>query len=1154
MPTGAVAIPDALGGKPVTSIGDFAFYNCTNLTSVTIPDSVTSIGEDAFDGCSGLLSFVVSDNNDNYAAANGLLLSKDKRTLIKGVNGDVVIPDSVTSIGDYAFLGCNGLTSVTIPVSVTSIGVCAFSGCGGLTSVTIPVSVTSIGDYAFLGCNGLTSVTIPASVTSIGDSAFDGCITDAVLPGRQCGVPGGSLTNLIITADVADTFLDESYVNHFAFDGLDSLESLTFLNGVKSIGKYSFPECAKLKSVTFSNSVTNIGDWAFRDCHVLTRVEIPDSVTSICEGAFFQCTSLEDVRIPNGVTSIGDNAFDTCRSLTNVTFSNSVTNIGKGAFFQCRSLTKLVIPNSAISIGSNAFACCWGLEEAYVPKRFLPLFNSERQFQPAGLKIFYYDDFAEILNEQLTADDGGEKSIEILSTNACRVAFEWKCSCEPMRKGKMRDFLSFSVDGVQLDAICGETGWTNMEFFVEGAGEHILRWTYQKDDSGTEGEDCGWIRLATVAPRVTLSFLSGGATAGMPPEAMSFYADAGQVELPGRGALAWPKHTFLGWSDGETIWTEGAMYPCNAAVLGLTAAWARNELAAPVIDAPSEFYEDSTEIAIAAEAGTTIYYTLDNSAPTAESLLYSGTVTIDATTTIRAIAVKDDCFDSPEAVMIVTKESITAGEAVNAAGLEFATDSETGWRCVKGESPDGYALRSGVIGHNATSRVETVVLGPGQIAFSCKVAGEVVKGEVYDGLAFLIDGVQRGELMGNTEWTTNTFEVVGEGEHVLSWLYIKDESDEEVLPDDCAWLDEVKWTSNGGSVEPGPTMVTVVFDANGGEMNAVESLRQVETNTVVGELPVPCRSDHAFLGWFTAADGGEEVSAEVVVTSDITFYAHWQCRFSFDGGSGWTQQTDGSWKSNPTADGETNSLSMTVSGSGTIAFRWKTNCEGYFNFKGMSIRQDGISLIVDGEERAFTNGVMSAWAECSLAVEGDGNHDLAWAYIKDSSGFEGTDCAWLDSVVWTPNAPAGIVIKANGAAVEFETAANGKTRTAEVMAGTAAEDVKVFVGGVDVTAGFKVAVEGTTATVVLKKPYEAARSEIAPYQAWTDNGDGNVTLNVEVVPGLYYAADSAATIEALRRPGVAEPAKAGDAVVAPKQTGTQGFYKVWVSDAPIKAE
>ena len=354
-----------------------------------------------------------------------------------------------------------------------------------------------------------------------------------------------------------------------------------------------------------------------------------------------------------------------------------------------------------------------------------------------------------------------------------------------------------------------------------------------------------------------------------------------------------------------------------------------------------------------------------------------------------------------------------------------------------------------------------------------------------------------------------------------------------------------------------PQIWTVTFDSNGGVFDGngeqVPVYRACVTNECkVGVMPTVTKKDYEFAGWFTAADGGEEVSAEVVVTSDITFYAHWQCRFSFDGGSGWTQQPDGSWKSNPIADGETNSLSMTVGGSGTIAFRWKTNCEGYFNFKGMLIRQDGISLIVDGGERTFTNGVMSAWAECSLAVEGDGNHNLVWAYIKDSSGFEGADCAWLDSVVWAPNTPAGVVIKANGAAVEFETAADGKTRTAEVAAGTTTEDVKVFVDGVDVTGGFKVEVEGRTATVVLKEPYETARSEIAPYQ---ENDDGTtVTLNIEVVPGLYYAADSAATIEALRRPASAEPAKAGDAIVAPKQEGAQGFYKVWVSDAPIEAE
>ena len=179
----SITIPDS-----VTSIGDWAFYGCSSLTNITIPDSVTSIGDSAFNGCSSLTSITISDSvtsigssvfentlwlenysNDFVIVANGCLIK------YKGKDSCISIPDSVTSIGNWAFSGCSSLTSITIPHSVTSIESYAFSGCSSLTNITIPDSVTSIGGGAFHGCNNLTSITIPDSVTSIGYGAFYGC-------------------------------------------------------------------------------------------------------------------------------------------------------------------------------------------------------------------------------------------------------------------------------------------------------------------------------------------------------------------------------------------------------------------------------------------------------------------------------------------------------------------------------------------------------------------------------------------------------------------------------------------------------------------------------------------------------------------------------------------------------------------------------------------------------------------------------------------------------------------------------------------------------------------------------------------------------------------------------------------------------------------
>ncbi|MBQ7634302.1 MAG: leucine-rich repeat domain-containing protein, partial [Bacteroidaceae bacterium] len=160
----------------VTSIGDLAFDGCTGLTSITIPSSVTSIGNYAFAYCTGLTSIKVEAGNTKYDSRDNCnaIIATASNTLVAGCK-TTTIPSSVTSIGNDAFSGCKGLTSITIPESVTSIGKYAFNNCTGLTSITIPSSVTSIGERAFYGCKGLTSLTIPSSVTSIGEYAFAYC-------------------------------------------------------------------------------------------------------------------------------------------------------------------------------------------------------------------------------------------------------------------------------------------------------------------------------------------------------------------------------------------------------------------------------------------------------------------------------------------------------------------------------------------------------------------------------------------------------------------------------------------------------------------------------------------------------------------------------------------------------------------------------------------------------------------------------------------------------------------------------------------------------------------------------------------------------------------------------------------------------------------
>ncbi len=420
-----IVIPEEYCGLPVTSIDDEAFLRCKSLTSVTISDSITSIGAWAFYECSGLIDVTISDsviiieneaflacdslrnvtipanvmsvgygafgycdsllsldvneNNQYYKSIDGNLYSKDGKTLVQYAVGkessSFVIPDSVTSIRDRAFGGCNNLTNVTIPDGITSVGYGAFFGCGKLTynikdnirylgnsnnpylcligttttditNATIDENCKVIGDSAFYTCNKLTSITIPNSVMTIGGGVFGGC---------------SNLTSVVIGDGVTS-------IGSSAFYGCSSLTGITIPDGVTRIGEGALSNCNGLESIVVSegNSVYH----SYGNCLIDTESKtiiagcknsvIPDdgSVISIGDDAFCECDGLTSIVIPDSVTSIGCETFRDCDNLLNVTIGNGVTSIADAAFYWCNSLTSVIIGSSVTSIDDYAFYDC----------------------------------------------------------------------------------------------------------------------------------------------------------------------------------------------------------------------------------------------------------------------------------------------------------------------------------------------------------------------------------------------------------------------------------------------------------------------------------------------------------------------------------------------------------------------------------------------------------------------------------------------------------------------------------------------------------------------------------------------------------------------------------------------------------------------------
>lgn len=352
----------------VTYIGNYAFYNCSNISKITIPASVTSIGTAAFAGCDSLTEVLyfgttieqseIEIGDENSALVNatwaspsitsGMCGDEVKWTLYENgllaIDGNgqmydfsetpwsayndsilqIVISDGVTSIGESAFTDCSALTDVTLADSITSIGNYAFSSCTNLKNISISDSLESIGESAFYNCSSLSSLSIPDSVTYIGMNAFNAC---------------SSLMHINIPNSL-------TIIESETFFGCANLTDISIPSSIVSIESAAFAYCVSLTSISIPDSVTSIGEGIFSNCIKLSDVELPQSITRIEKRAFYNCYGLKNIDIPSSVTIIENEAFSDCHNLLSVTFDVNVKRIGNSAFSNCESLNTVYYSGS----------------------------------------------------------------------------------------------------------------------------------------------------------------------------------------------------------------------------------------------------------------------------------------------------------------------------------------------------------------------------------------------------------------------------------------------------------------------------------------------------------------------------------------------------------------------------------------------------------------------------------------------------------------------------------------------------------------------------------------------------------------------------------------------------------------------------------------